>query len=259
MPELLTDWPRPFYEGPGGRPFLFYVVYGAFGDVPAMDARKYRSQGVHPGLTLAQYTRLRHAEVLDGFRDGELWDQWRAHQPGLAAPVQAAAECLILQGELDDRPDLNYLRDTVGLLTFLLDHGGVGIFDPLMFRWWGPEAWRREAFEPATPSPGRHVLILCSDDDTADGEPATWLHTRGMRKFGRPDISVRGVPAHHQDAVVDLCNRFIGLQALGGIVPEGQEIALEHLPPGLVCRHAGDADDPDFNNVRIEISGPLAA
>lgn len=26
--EQLADWPRQFYQQPGGRPFLFYVVFG---------------------------------------------------------------------------------------------------------------------------------------------------------------------------------------------------------------------------------------
>src|SRR4051794_4442543 len=34
--EQLADWPRRFYQGPGGQPFLFYAVYGAFPQVPAL-------------------------------------------------------------------------------------------------------------------------------------------------------------------------------------------------------------------------------
>jgi hypothetical protein len=36
---------------------------------------------------------------------------------------------------LEDQSDLSYLRDTVGLLTSLLDHGGVTVYDPQMFHW----------------------------------------------------------------------------------------------------------------------------
>ena len=32
-----------------------------------------------------------------------------------------------------DQGDLNYLRGAVGLLTFLLDHGGIVVYDPWMF------------------------------------------------------------------------------------------------------------------------------
>ncbi|MDR3639351.1 MAG: hypothetical protein P4L84_36455 [Isosphaeraceae bacterium] len=257
MPEPLADWPRPYYEGPAGKPFLFYVVYGSFSHAAALDAEHYRSNGVYPGLTLAHYGQEHHAEVLDGFREGYPWDDLLRRDPALAHRTREAEECLILQGELDDQADLNYLRDTVGLLAFLLDHGGVVVFDPQIFRWWGADAWRQHVFEPAAAIPGRHVVILNSEEEADAAGPSTWFHTRGMRKFGRPDVSVHNVPAQYQEAIVDLCDRFITLQAFGGNVPEGQEIQMNHLPAGLVCRHEGDVDDPDFNNSHIEIAGAL--
>lgn len=256
MPEPLVDWPRPFYEGPRGKPFLFYVVYGSFGNVPALDTEAYRSNGVYPGLTLSHYSRDQHADVLDGFREGYLWDEFQTRDPDLAQRVQDTNECLILQGELEDQTDLNYLRDAVGLLAFLLAHGGVSVFDPQMFRWWAADDWRVQVFDPGVAIPARHVIILSSAEDSGAGDPLTWFHTRGMRKFGRPDISVHRVPARLEEAIVDLCDRLITLQAFGGAVPEGQEIQMDHLPPGMICQHTGDADDPDFNNAHIEITPP---
>ena len=82
----------------------------------------------------------------------------------------------------------------------------------------------------------------------------TWFHSRGMRKFGRPDLSVHNVPVEHQEAVIDVCNRFIQWQALGGIIEEGQEIRMKSLPSRMTCHHRGDLDDPDFNNVHVEIT-----
>jgi hypothetical protein len=122
------------------------------------------------------------------------------------------------------------------------------VADPQQFELYDPERWHREIFDPATPNVHKHVKILFSDEP--DGR---WYHTRGLRKFGRPDLSVRGVPAEYFDGVVDLCNRFIELQALGGWIPEGQEIRIKSLPHGLRCHHAGNLEDPDFNNAHVEI------
>jgi hypothetical protein len=77
-----------------------------------------------------------------------------------------------------------------------------------------------------------------------------------MRKFGRPDISVRFVPAQHRAAITALCNRFIEMQALGALIPEGQEITMQDLPPGMRAHHWGGMDDLAFNNVHIEIAWP---
>src|SRR5439155_26535071 len=96
--------------------------------------------------------------------------------------------------------------------------------------------------------------ILASEDETMPGR--LWLHTRGLRKFARPDLSLRGAPEPLPKSAVDLIRRFIGLQILGGQVLEGHQIRISGLPDGMTCHHAGDLEDPDFNNVHIEIRWP---
>jgi hypothetical protein len=258
VPNALTTWPRPYYEESGGRPFLFYGVYGTFCDVPTVDSQEYRTLGIHPGLELSLYGREQYPEVLAGFQEGYLWDQLVSQDPTLARKVAGSDECLVLRGELDDRGDLNYLRDSVGLLTYLLDHGGVCVYDPQMFRWWEPGVWRRHVFEPNGSVPRHHVVILTSNEDESVSrtEPLTWFHTRGMRKFGRPDLSVHGVPPCYREAIIDLIERFIEFQAFGGIIAEGLEIRMRSLPSGMICHHGGDPEDPDFNNVHVEVTPP---
>jgi hypothetical protein len=121
-----------------------------------------------------------------------------------------------------------------------------------MFKWWSAHEWREHAFEPAGAVPRHHVVILVSDEPD---ERSRWYHTRGMLKFGRPDLSVHGVVPELEPAVKDLCERFIEMQAFGAVIPEGQEVRMNGLPPGWRCRHGGDLDDPEFNNRHVEI-GP---
>jgi hypothetical protein len=251
MTPALPDWSRPHYRQPGGKPFLFYVIYGQFGKLPALSGSKYHSAGVPAGLDLSHYDIDEHPGVLAGFLEGYLWDALKARNPALAKRVTRSPECLILRGELDDGPTLNYLRDTVGLLTILLNHGGVTVYDPQMFHWWEPEEWRQRIFEPDGPVPTHHVVLLTSQES----DPSlTWFHTRGLRKFGRPDLSVHDVPHKHHKAAIDLCNRFIEFQAFGGVIEEGQAVRMRNLPAGMTCHHQCDLDDPDFNNVHVEIT-----
>jgi len=253
--EQLADWPRKFYQGPGGNPFLFYVVFGAFPQMPALSRQEYRSNGVCPGLQLSHYDRANHADVLDGFRQGYLWGELKRHQPALAEAVKTAGECLVLKGELEDQSDLNYLRDSVGLLTFLLDHGGIAVYDPQMFHWWEAGEWKDHIFQPGGAVPRHHIVILTSEEP--EDPSLTWFHTRGMRKFGRPDLSVHRVSLEYREPIIDLFNRFIEFQAFGGIIAEGQEIRMKTLRQGMTCHHAGDLDHPDFNNVHVEITLPV--
>jgi hypothetical protein len=245
----LPDWPRPRWTPGGKDPFLFYVVYGAVDTARAFSPDLQRSAGIPPGLDAMAYGPTAHPDVVASFREGYAWDQLRADSPSLAAGVAAEDRCVILKGEIADPPTLNYLRDAIGFLDYCLDGGGIAIYDPQMLKWWEPSAWRSEIWEPGETALHAHVVILASED--ASG--TEWIHTRGLRKFGRPDLSIHQVTPAHRGAIIDLCNRFIALQVAGEIVNDGQEVRLHSLPAPMRCLRRGNADDPDFNNEHIEI------
>jgi hypothetical protein len=184
--------------------------------------------------------------------DEYLGESLREENPSLFEAASTAEYCSILHGEVADPSSLDYFRDAIGLVTALLEHGGIAVFDPHAFKWWSPDEWRELAFEPEGAVPRNHVTIMASDDPDPQRR---WYHTRGMIKFGRPDLSVHDVPPKLHAAVEDLCDRFIEMQAFGAVVPEGQEIKMKSLPRGWCCRHRGDLDDPDFNNRHLEL-GP---
>lgn len=245
----LPDWPRPQYADDGCLPFLFFVVYGADAAGMTLSRSKYRCDGIPPGIDLMAYGPDVHPEVADSFRQGYLWEELVRGDIALAKAIAAQTGCVVVQGNVADATSLNYLRDVVGLLTCLLDSGGVAIFDPQNFRWWSPSVWRERIFNPGLPVPREHAVILVSPE--SDGTER--LHTRGMRKFGRPDISVHRVPAALRAAAIEMCNRFIEHQAAGGVVAEGEQIRMKGLPPGMHCVLRGDEQDPDFNNRHIEV------
>lgn len=252
MEEPLQDWPREHFEPGDDTPYLFYAVFGATTDGLKLSRTKYRCDEIPDGLDLMSYGPGSHPEMLDEFRSGYLWEQLRETQPQLARTIAAEDRCILIRGELDDARDLNYFRNTIGLVTCLLDNGGVGIHDPQSFRWWSAEDWRDNVFDPGKALPRQHVVILVSEEP--DG--TQWFHTRGLRKFGRPDLSIHNVPSRYRDAIVDLCNRFIEFQAFGGVIADGQEIRMGSLPSGMYCRRDGSMDDPDFNNVHVEVMWP---
>lgn len=248
-PELDT-WERKHYVDDGGTPFLFYVVYGKIEPSTPLSRSTYRSNGSPDGIDILSYGPNKLPHVPGSFCDGYLWDEFVADAPELAATVRQCQHCMIVRGTPTDSTTLDYLRDTVGLITYFLDHGGCAIYDPLMFRWWGPSEWKKQIFAPAAAVPGNHTVILISEET----DPSLkWFHTRGMRKFGRPDISVHNVPAVLEEGVIDLCNRLIEHQAFGHVVPDGQEINMKFLPCGGIIRHGGNLEDPDFNNVHLDV------
>jgi hypothetical protein len=247
--DALQDWPRRHYAPGGGDPFLFYAVFGPVSESVSVSPGTYRCDGVPEGLEADAYSLAGQPEVINSLREGYVIEQLRRENPGLVKAIFAQDSCLVLKGRIADPPTLNYFRNVIGLVTHLLDHGGVAVFDPQMLKWWSAAEWRTEVFAPAEPLPRQHVVILVSPEDHG----THWFHTRGLRKFGRPDLSIRRVRSAHQAAMTELCNRFIELQAFGGVIPEGQEIRMHGVPAGMRCVHRGDENDPDFNNAHVEI------
>lgn len=246
----LPPWPRAHYQPGGSNAVLYFVLYGKFQPGAEVSAKEYRTAGLPQGMELRFLTRSETPEF--PFTDEAFGKVAGKNNPELFAKIRTAPECLVLLGQIPDPQDLNYLRDMVGLITFSLDHGAAAVLDVQQLRLIDSVAWRKEFFEPKPPQLRKHVVILVSEEP--DG--SIWLHTRGMRKFGRPDLSVHRVPPEQQNAFVECLNRFILLQIDGGTIPENQEVTMAKLPPGLTCHLSGTIDDPDFNNVHVEIQWP---
>lgn len=255
MPNPLTSWPRPHFTPGGGNPLLFYVVFGCFDLKLPLSRSKYRMAGVPVWLDVVHYDRATQPEALARYQSGPLWELRKRDVPLLAAEAEAAPQCVAVRGEPAEPPTLDYFRDTIGVVTWLLDAGGVAVHDPQMLWLWSRDEWRDEAFGPGQPNPDRHTTIIVSS------EPAgtSWYHTRGMRKYGRPDLSVHGVGEQYADAVTELIERFIEFEALGGVIGDGEAVRQPGLPSGGVCRHGGSSDDPHFNNRHVEVVWPDGA
>ena len=245
----LSDWERKYFEKELNNPFIFLIVYGEFEVDFKISKTKYRTAGIPDGIDLMGYGPNSNPEIPASFLEGYLWEELKKTDAALALKLEHSEQCYILRGELTDRDNLNYLRDIIGLCSYLLDNGGVGIYDPQMFTFWNKHNWNKRIFEPNAAVPRNHVLILHSEEE----EGTKWFHTRGMRKFGRPDLSIHGVPEQHEEAIIDLFNRFIEYQAFGGIIADEQKINMVALPSGMWCKNQGDFEDPDFNNKHIEI------
>jgi hypothetical protein len=251
------SWTRDFWRPGGGDAFLFYAVFGKLPPSFDVPAQKYRTRGLPSGVEVRHFSRSRNADYIAGLTEGYAWEELSERDPSLAAKVAAAEDCLVVAGTVSDPDSLRYLRDTIGFVTYLLDASGVALLDLQTWWWYSPSRWHEQIFDADVFDPYRHVVILISPQDDASGR--FWFHTRGMRKFGRPDISVHDVAAHEQDTVARFCNALIAHQASGGIIGEEQRIRMTNPDWIGIAHHAGDVDDLNFNNVHIEVTPVPAA
>lgn len=235
----MISWPRPLYQEFPLKPYLFFVVF--------LDQEA--SEISYPGA-LPRGLDVRLIEA-DHFREGILWEQVQRDQPALGQKLQTIPKALVVQGEIANAQTLDYLHLTMEFLIYMVESGGEAVYDPFILSWWDGPDFLERATTGQIFNPFDHILLLNSPEP--DGK--AWLHTRGLRKFGRPELSVHGVGSDEFDAVKKMLDRFINFQALGGVIEEGREIQLEGLPQGYRPGPAqGDLDDPDYNNLHIEIA-----
>jgi hypothetical protein len=252
-PMIIPAWQRPHWQPSDEDILLQFYVFGSFeaGRPPMQD---YGSDGLPAGVTMTSYhhNALRQWEgyPLKGSLGRMLKDDAsEAYRIALDAP-----QVLVVRGQIKDSPATGYLRDTFGVLAALLDVGGTAIFDPQIAGLFEADEWRRRYLVPDGAPTRAHLLIMRDGEETPG---RSWIHTRGMRKFGRPDISIRNVPDRDTDRAGMLCERLADLQALGAHFAEGQPLEAEGVPGGMVATLGGDMNDPAFNNSYVEFRWPV--
>lgn len=254
MTATPETWPRPYWQPSDESIVLYFYIFGRFAEELAIPAARHASRGLPEGVELQRFA---HA-ALRGWEGyplkGALGELLKEDAPAAFDQARAAPDVLVVRGELVDRDSLDYLRDTLGVLAALLDVGGSAILDPQILTLFGADDWRGHYLVAGGAPPRNHVLILRN----ADKEPGrSHIHTRGLRKFGRPDLSFRHVPDTQAEQAGMLCERLVELQALGAHFVEGQPLEVGGLPGELIARPGGSLDDPRFNNTHVAFDWPV--
>jgi hypothetical protein len=251
-PITFPAWQRPHWQASDEEILLQFYVFGKF-DAVRVPSAAYGSPGLPAGIEAVSHyhSALRQWE---GYPlKGATGRMFKADAPDAYQRALDAPEVMVVRGTLKDSPATGYLRDTLGVLAGMLDIGGTAILDPQILSLMDADAWRAKYLIRDGAPIRNHLLILRDGESTPDH---SWIHTRGMRKFGRPDISIRNVPDRALDRAGMLCERLVELEALGAYFTEGQTLDIEGVPGGVLVHLGGGLDDPQFNNDFVEFSWP---
>lgn len=248
-------WPRPYWTPGDEHAVLLFFVFGTFDKELRIPAARHGSKGLPAGIELFRYPR-ETLEQWEGYPlHGALGELLRQDHASAFGAAQKATEVLSVRGRIEDADSLDYLNDTLGVIAGLMDIGGVAVADPQILSLFDGESWNRRFMIEGGAPPRNHVLILCNDDKESD-RGASWVRTRGMRKFGRPDVSIHGVPRPQTDAAGVLCMRLVQMQVMGRHFADGQELEIEGMPGVLRARRGGSLEDPKFNNTHVRFDWP---
>jgi hypothetical protein len=247
------DWTRPHWSRDEAKAMLVWFVFGEFPAEPKLDLTAHGSHGLPQGVEILRIPKDRLAHWEGHPLRGAIGEILREGNPGAFESARKAPECLMVRGELADADSLAYLRDTLGVVAALLDVGGVAVVDPQILEMFSADEWRARHSADAIAAPRSHVLVLCQDDTGG----TAWIKTRGMRKFARPDISIRRVPQSEVQRAGAVAARLADLQARGMRFGDGSTVDVEGLP-GLKVKRGGSLDDPEFNNTHLELAWPEA-
>jgi len=109
--------------------------------------------------------------------------------PAAAATALAAAHAYVIEARLDDPDDLGHLQAAWALAKCVCEEGAVVVIDVHAAR-------AHLGIEVAALAPDRGFDVMREVtlffDEQPDGQLAAW--SLGLRKFGRPDLVVLGVP-----------------------------------------------------------------
>ncbi|MDE2496815.1 MAG: hypothetical protein KGK35_03210, partial [Xanthomonadaceae bacterium] len=225
------DWSRPHWTRDEAKAMLLYFVFGGFAAEPQLDLSAHGSHGLPPEVEMRRIPKAALAHWEGHPLRGALGEILREGNPAAFEAARKAPECLMLRGELADADSLAYLADTLGVVAALLEAGGAAVVDPQILEMFTPTEWRARYAGAAAAAARSHVAILCNDD--AAGDVEQWIHTRGMRKFARPDISIRRVPKTEVQRAGAVAARLVELGVRGMRFGDGSVVEAEGLPAGL--------------------------
>lgn len=232
------EWSRPRFTQPVQSPFLFYLLIGAQTGKMQPSRSRHFITSQPEGLEVHgfQADNPGHKAWLDGFFEGNLGEFLAEKGAGLLAGAKAWKTAAVVTGNFADSASLEYLRLSQGFVQALIETGAQVVLDAQTLKWYTADEWTQTFFQPQLPLPHSQVWILKSER-----EEGVWLHTRGLRKFGRPDLSLRHLTEEQVPAA------SVGLNKIIAALAEG-------LAPDQLAPTSGTVDDPEFNNTHLELT-----
>lgn len=244
------NYERPYYIDIGMRPMLFYIIFGVIDPNTTISRERHKVDSTPEGLEFQLLNREQHGDYIDSLLTSVYGKVLREKNPELFDGVKQCSGWTIVRGDLTEDASLDYLRNTIGFIEAFCENGGVGVLDLQTISLYSPEEWH-DRFFAAEFDPAEHISFMASETENA----LALVHTRGMRKFGRPDIGIENIPWEEVNDAVLVAEQMARYGAMGAVFTDGAvfcisggkkySVKLEFVP---------DFDNDDYNNAFYRVN-----
>ena len=244
------DYNRAYYCNDGYSPFLLYIIFGANPEKLKLSRKEHKVEKIPDGIDISHFTREKHTEYMDKFLEGNLGKILKEDNSILYNTTLYSEECVVLRGKIQEEKDLLYMKNVIGIIQAFIETGALSVLDIQILKLFSTKEWTKKIFETDF-NPYAHSVILVSKME--DG--TNWLHTRGMLKFGRPDISMLDVPDDNISTAQQVINQLIYYGVQGAVFNKSVKLHTSGSGAYIVSPHyVDDFDNFDFNNAYYRIS-----
>lgn len=245
MTSPIEPWRRPAFR-PTGQGAVIALIAFADGSLFGAD-RDLRISTVPEEAPLAALDFRSHMyadspDWIDGWRTGALRNM-AAHTLADLGRLDAAGCCYSITVAVEDPVDLTHLQLAWAVASAVVTAGAFAVLDTYTANWL-PGATVAERSPARSFSIQQEVSLIAETDPTPGfGHP---VHTRGMIKFGRPDL-VAGVPAERIDETGRILNHLARMLAEGHVLTPGQQLRFDGARTLTVADYAPGASIPNLN------------
>ena len=246
------NYERPYYEDINYHPLMFYIVFGLFGindENPGQTGKQLKLGKIPKGLNIHALNREEHSEYMNSIMGGDLGEMLKVEQPELYEKILKEHLWMGLEGEIEQDDNLKYLQSTIEIIQTLIAEGAIAVLDMQTFKLYSAEEFTEEFTKEYNVY--SHVTNLITKENGT-----IWLHTRGLRKFGRPDISIENIPESEEDKAVRIANQMIYYSSLGMIFGKNIKLHPYEFRNTAVIVHPEfieDFENLDFNNAYYKL------
>jgi len=220
----IETWQRSAFE-PGARNVfqLFCFVTGPLADVP-MSALRFGlpSTNAMNGVEVQEIPRSADPQWFDGFRSGALRTLATEALGDAMQAFDTADRLAVVLIDTPDTADLGHVQAGWALAKWLVARGASVVLDAQSNRFWkGAELADWPTRRPFALSVDVNVIV--------EAEPEASIaivHTRGLQKFGRPDLVVLDVPADRWDPVAGILRVLAAQSADGRCFKPGDRVTV---------------------------------